>query len=118
VLDLAATGAYRLTFLSYFQRAVAVDNTRVSSKGQMIIPKRVREALGLKKGTELAVELLPGGGFAARPKAIDLVAQVRSIAGMLKHRGKRMSGMSERAAIMAAVLAEDERTKRKARRRP
>jgi hypothetical protein len=29
-----------------------------------------------------------------------------------------MSGMSERAAIMAAVLAEDERTKRKARRRP
>jgi len=95
-----------------------VENTRVSSKGQMIIPKRVREALGLKKGTELAVELLPEGGFAARPKATDLVAQVGSVAGMLAHRGKRMSRTRERAAIMAAVLAEDERTKRKARRRP
>jgi bifunctional DNA-binding transcriptional regulator/antitoxin component of YhaV-PrlF toxin-antitoxin module len=49
------------------RRAGTVENTRVSSKGQMIIPKRVWEALGLKKGT---------------------------------------------------VLAEDERTKRKARRRP
>jgi prevent-host-death family protein len=36
----------------------------------------------------------------------------------LAHRGKRMSRTRERAAIMAAVLAEDERTKRKARRRP
>ena len=95
-----------------------MENTRVSSKGQMIIPKRVREALGLKKGTELAVELLPEGGFAARPKATDRVAQVRNIAGMLAHRGKRVSAAREKAAIMAAVLAEDERTKRKARRRP
>lgn len=84
----------------------------------MIIPKRVRTALGLKQGTELAVELLPGGGFAARPKATDRAAQVRSIAGMLAHRGKRMSRARERAAIMAAVLAEDERSRRRARRRP
>jgi len=95
-----------------------VEHTRVSSKGQMIIPKRVRQALGLKQGTELAVELLAEGGFSARPKATDRVAQVRSIAGMLAHRGKRMSAKRERAAIMAAVLAEDERTRRKARRRP
>jgi len=95
-----------------------VEHTRVSSKGQMIIPKRVREALGLKQGTELAVELLPEGGFAARPKATDLAAQVKSIAGMLAHRGRRMSAAREKAAILAAVLAEDERSKRKARRRP
>ena len=95
-----------------------MEHTRVSSKGQMIIPKRVRQALGLKQGTELAVELLAGGGFAVRPKATDRVAQVRSIAGMLAHRGKRMSRTREQAAIMAAVLAEDERTRRKARRRP
>ncbi|TAK43384.1 MAG: AbrB/MazE/SpoVT family DNA-binding domain-containing protein [Betaproteobacteria bacterium] len=94
-----------------------MEHTRVSSKGQMIIPKRVRQALGLKQGTELAVELLPEGGFAARPKATDRVAQVRSLAGMLAHRGKRMSPARERAAIMAAVLGEDERSKRTARRR-
>lgn len=95
-----------------------MDHTRVSSKGQMIIPKRVREALGLKQGTELAVELLPGGGFAARTKAADPAAQVRNIAGMLAHRGKPLSAAREKAAILAAVLAEDERTKGKARRRP
>ena len=95
-----------------------MENTRVSSKGQMIIPKRVREALGLKKGTELAVELLPEGGFAARPKATDLAAQVRNIAGMLAHRGRPMTAAREKAAIMAAALAGDERTKGKARRRP
>ena len=95
-----------------------MENTRVSSKGQMIIPKRVREALGLKKGTELSVELLPEGGFAARPKATDLVTEVRNIAGMLAHRGRPMTAAREEAAIMAAALAGDERTKGKARRRP
>jgi len=95
-----------------------VESTRVSSKGQMIIPKRVRDALGLKTGTELAVELLPEGGFAARPKATDLAAEVRSVAGMLAHRGRPMTAAREKAAIMAAVLAADERTRDKARRRP
>ncbi len=95
-----------------------MESTRVSSKGQMIIPKRVREALGLKKGTELAVELLPGEGFVARAAEPGRAAQVRGLAGMLAHRGKRMSRARERAAVMAAVLAEDERTKRRARRRP
>ena len=95
-----------------------MENTRVSSKGQMIIPKRVREALGLKKGTELAVELLPEGGFAARPKSTDLAAEVRNVAGMLAHRGRPMTAAREKAAIMAAALAADERTKGKARRRP
>jgi len=95
-----------------------VDSTRVSSKGQMIIPKRVREALGLKKGTELAIELLPEGGFAARQKATDLVAEVKNIAGMLAHRGKPMTAAREKAAVMAAVLSADERTKGRARRRP
>lgn len=95
-----------------------MENTRVSSKGQMIIPKRVREALGLKKGSELAVELLPGEGFVARAAPSDRAGQVRALAGMLAHRGRRMSGARERAAIMAAALAEDERTKRPARRRP
>ena len=94
-----------------------MDNTRVSSKGQMIIPKRVRDALGLKKGAELAVELLPGKEFKVSVRSTDHVAQVRSLAGMLAHRGKRMSAAREEAAIMALVLADDQRTKSKARRR-
>jgi len=94
-----------------------VDSTRVSSKGQMIIPKRVREALGLKQGAELAVELLSGKEFKVSVRSTDHVAQVRRLAGILAHRGKRMSAAREKAAITALVLADDQRTKSKARRR-
>ena len=95
-----------------------MESTRVSSKGQMIIPKRVREALGLKKGTELAVELLPEGGFVARPKATDRVAQVRSIAGMLSHRRKpRRPGLTDDQAVLRAVAADDARIRAYARKR-
>ena len=95
-----------------------MESTRVSSKGQMIIPKRVREALGLKKGTELAVELLLEGGFAARPKATDLAAQVRSIAGTLSHRRKpRRPGLTDDQAVLRAVAADDARIRAYARKR-
>jgi len=93
-----------------------MENARVSSKGQMIIPRRVRQALGLGRGAELAVELLPGEGFVARPRKTDRAAQVRAIAGMLSHRGRKLPAAREQAAIAAIVLAEDERTKRKTRR--
>lgn len=95
-----------------------MESTRVSSKGQMIIPKRVREALGLKKGAELAVELLPGGGFAARPKAPDLVTQVRALAGSLSHRGKpRWPGLTDDEAVLRAVAEDDARIRAYARKR-
>ena len=95
-----------------------MENTRVSSKGQMIIPKRVREALGLKQGTELAVELLPGGGFAARPKAPDLVAQVRSIAGMLSHwRKPKWPGLADDEAVLRMAAEDDARIRAYARKR-
>lgn len=94
-----------------------MENTRVSSKGQMIIPKRVRDALGLKKGTELAVELLPGGGFVARPKAPDLVAQVRSIADMLSHRKPRWPGLTDDEAVLRLVAEDDARIRAYARKR-
>jgi bifunctional DNA-binding transcriptional regulator/antitoxin component of YhaV-PrlF toxin-antitoxin module len=84
----------------------------------MIIPKRVREALGLKKGAELAVELLPGGGFAARPKATDLVGQVRSIAGMLSHRRKpRWPGLIDDEAVLRLVAEDDARIRAYSRKR-
>lgn len=95
-----------------------MENTRVSSKGQMIIPKRVRDALGLKKGTELAVELLPGGGFAARPKAPGLVAQVKGIAGMLSRRRKpRWPGLTDDEALLRMIAEDDARIRAYARKR-
>ena len=34
--------------------------TRLSSKGQLIIPKSIRDALGLKAGTEFCIRLKEG----------------------------------------------------------
>lgn len=34
--------------------------TRLSSKGQLVIPKAVRQALGLRPGTEMYVRLVEG----------------------------------------------------------
>ena len=40
--------------------------TTISSKGQITVPVRIREALGLVPGTRLELELGPGATFVAR----------------------------------------------------
>lgn len=92
-------------------------SVKVSSKRQMIIPKRIREALDIRSGTELDVELLPDKAFKVTVKPTDLVEQVRRLAGSLAHRAKRMMPEQEKAALLAAVRDDDERTQRSARRR-
>ena len=41
--------------------------TNVTSKGQVTVPKSVRDYLGLKPGTAVTFERLPGGEIALRP---------------------------------------------------
>jgi AbrB family looped-hinge helix DNA binding protein len=43
--------------------------TTLSTKGQLIIPKELRERLGWREGTELEVEE-HGGGVILRPPAV------------------------------------------------
>jgi AbrB family looped-hinge helix DNA binding protein len=38
---------------------VTVETTRLSSKGQVVIPASIRRALGLRAGEELTVEIAP-----------------------------------------------------------
>ena len=94
-----------------------MESIKASSKGQMIIPKPIREALDIRSGTELGVELLPNKAFKVSVKPTDRVEQVRRLAGSLAHRAKRMTPKQEEAALLAAVRADDERTKRHGRRR-
>ena len=94
-----------------------MESIRASSKGQMIIPKKVREALDIRSGTQLGVELLPGKAFKVIVKPTDHADQVRRLAVSLAHRAKRMTPEEEEAAILKAVQTDDERTKRSGRRR-
>lgn len=94
-----------------------MESIRASSKGQMIIPKQIREALDIRSGTELNVELEPGKGFRVTLKPTDYVERVRGLAGSLAHRAKRMTPAQEAAALLKAVRADDDRTKSRGRRR-
>lgn len=92
-------------------------STKASSKGQMIIPKSVREALDIRSGTVLDVELLPGKAFKVTIKPTDHSEQVRRLAGSLAHRARRKPPEEVEAAILKTLRADDERTKSHARRR-
>lgn len=41
---------------------------RLSKKGQFVIPKEIRKALGVKEGDELLVTLEEGRGMLIRPQ--------------------------------------------------
>ena len=94
-----------------------MESTRASSKGQMIIPKPIRDALDIRSGTELDVELDPGKGFKVMLKPTDHVERVRRLAGSLAHRAKRMTPAQEEAALLKAARDDDERTKSRGRQR-
>jgi AbrB family looped-hinge helix DNA binding protein len=94
-----------------------MDSIKASSKGQMVIPKPIREALAIRSGTELNVELDPGKGFNVTLAPTDPAARVRRLAGSLAHRAKHLTPAEEEAGLLAAVRADDERTKSRGRRR-
>jgi antitoxin PrlF len=78
-------------------------SAKITSKGQMVIPKAVREKLGLKTGDSLDFIVQEGGEIVVRPAVHD----VRELKGVLhrkrqspvtveemnqtiKHRGRRI----------------------------
>ena len=94
-----------------------MESIKASGKGKMIIPKKVRDALDIRSGTQLGVELLPDRAFKVTLTPTDDADQVRRFAGSLAHRAKRMTLQEEEAPILKAVRADDERTKRSGRHR-
>ncbi len=99
-----------------------MDTIRASSKGQIVIPRAIREALDIRAGTALDVELLPGEGFKVTVHAADHGAQVARLAGSLASRGSknRYAGLTDDEAIALAVKEDDARMRgyaRRARRR-
>ncbi len=95
-----------------------MESTRSSSKGQMVIPKPVREALGIRSGTELEVELLPGNAFKVSVRSSDHAAKVRDLAGSLaRFATGRGSARRDDAAILREVANDDDRSRTRAARK-
>jgi len=61
-----------------------MPSTTVTSKGQVTIPKDIRDALGVKAGDRVLFLQRPDGRVVVEAETID----ARSLRGMLKHRGE------------------------------
>ncbi|HEY1836061.1 MAG TPA: AbrB/MazE/SpoVT family DNA-binding domain-containing protein [Rhizomicrobium sp.] len=63
-------------------------NTTVTSKGQVTIPKRARDAMGIKPGSKVDVEVRPGVGvvikLAGKPPKTDMRRRIEKVRGTLK----------------------------------
>ena len=55
----------------------------ITSKGQITIPKAIRDLLGVKPGDRLVFVRRPEGEVVVEAETVD----VRSLRGMLKHHG-------------------------------
>jgi AbrB family looped-hinge helix DNA binding protein len=78
----------------------------VTSKGQVTIPKAIREVLGLKTGDSITFELVDEGRVEMRPRTVDL----RSLAGMVrpKRTGVSLHDMEDAIAEGAAASVRGE----------
>ena len=81
-----------------------MTKTRLSTKGQLIIPKDIRERHGWRAGTELAVEEA-GDGVVIRPVSTIKATTPRDVIGSLKFRGRPKS-LAEMEEAIAAAAAE------------
>ena len=62
--------------------------TTVTSKGQVTIPKRVRDGLGLKAGSKVEIEIQPGRTatikLLGKGKKSDYAKRIEKVRGILK----------------------------------
>jgi len=79
-----------------------METTRLSSKGQVILPKSVRDANHWLPGTEFIVENLPNGVL-LRPLKPFAPSRLEEVAGCLRNPGKAKTLAQMEAAIGAEV---------------
>jgi AbrB family looped-hinge helix DNA binding protein len=85
-----------------------MDTTKLSTKGQVILPKAVRDAYGWNPGTEFAVEEVPGG-VALRPLKPSPPSRVEDVAGCLRYTGRAKTLRQMEKAIATAVKERHDR---------
>ncbi|MGC9946847.1 MAG: AbrB/MazE/SpoVT family DNA-binding domain-containing protein [Bryobacteraceae bacterium] len=77
---------------------MATETTRLSAKGQVILPKAIRDAHGWSAGTEFAVEEAPGG-VTLRPSRPSPPSRLEDVAGCLRYTGRPKTLLQMEKAI-------------------
>lgn len=79
-----------------------MQTTRLSSKGQVIIPKAFRNTLHWETGMELLV-IDTGDGLLLRPKAPFVPTELKAVAGMFRDKVKPRTDTEIKAALKAGM---------------
>jgi len=81
-----------------------VETTRLSSRGQLVLPKSVRNTRGWQPGTEFAIEEVTEGVL-LRPLKPFRPARFDEVFGCLKYRGRAKTLRQMEKAIAKGVRA-------------
>lgn len=81
-----------------------MDTTRLSSKGQLVLPKAIRDAGDWREGTEFLVERVPQGVL-LRPLRPVPVTRLEDVIGSAGYRGPARTMADMQRAIGQGVKA-------------
>jgi AbrB family looped-hinge helix DNA binding protein len=85
-----------------------METTRLSTKGQIVLPKDIRTSRAWGPGTEFTVEET-GDGILLRPAALFPAADLQQVAGCLRSGPKSKTLAQMRAAIGREVRRRHDR---------
>ena len=95
---------FSLTPFLSLSRTDNMDTTRLSSKGQLVLPKAIRDADGWSEGTEFMVERV-SEGVLLRPVRSLPVTLLEDVIGCVGYRGRARSIAEMERAIAKGVRA-------------
>ena len=85
-----------------------METTRLSTKGQIVLPKNIRTSRAWAPGTEFTVEET-GDGILLRPTGRFPEAVLDQVAGCLRFKGKSKTPTQMRNAIRREVMRRHDR---------
>jgi AbrB family looped-hinge helix DNA binding protein len=84
------------------------ETTRLSTKGQIILPKNIRDSRAWAPGTEFTVEET-GDGILLRPAGRFPEAKLADVAGCLRSKGRAKTLAQMRAALGREAMGRHDR---------
>jgi AbrB family looped-hinge helix DNA binding protein len=88
-----------------------VETVKLSSKGQIVIPKAMRDDMHLPPGTEFVITMT-ATGLTLTPKTLFPKTSVREVRGFLARRGRTLTDDDDiKARIKARLRAQDDASK-------
>ncbi|MFZ6798833.1 AbrB/MazE/SpoVT family DNA-binding domain-containing protein [Undibacterium sp. Di24W] len=88
-----------------------METVKLSSKGQIVIPKAMRDDMHLPPGTEFVISVT-GAGISLVPKTLFPKATTREVRGVLAKQGRSMPDDDAiKARIKMRLKAQDDASK-------